>query len=400
MALARESGRGLMRRGLSPAAAALLLAACTRSPDPADQTMRAYELSLAVSPAASFVAWHGGPDDRSAIYVQRADAEGRLAGALIRVSDGKRLAYEPDLILAGGRPVVAWYEKDPGTGALSVRLAGLDRAGKRLWLVPVGDAALAARNPVVRLVRDRLHIAWIAQAGAAGADNAAGVWHQAFSLAGEAQGPAEKIGEANRDTWNLNAAVSGETFIVTYDAALGTKAHELQMLAVTGKQVLHRQLSPDDGKPSLYPDMQVSDAGEAALTWFDQKDGNREVYLLVAPLGTLEAGDRPGAIRVTTDKGESIGAYVAWNGPVLGLAWSDDMSGRRELYTEMFSASGQSLGPARQVGASEGHASVPAIRASGAGFLMAWNDYVATGNDGHGTLVSSHVRLKWVAARP
>lgn len=376
-------------------AAVLLLAGCSRGAEP---PMRSYELSLAVSPAGSFAAWHGGPHDRSAIYVQRVDAAGRLVGAPVRVSDGKRLAYEPDLILAGDRLVIAWYEKDSRTGALSVRLAALDRAGKLLWLAPVADEAPAARNPVVRLIGDRLHIAWIEQAGAAGKGNEASVRHQVFSLAGKAEGPPETIGEANRDTWNLNAAVRGETFIVTYDAALGTKAHELQMLEVTGKQVRRQQLSPDDGKPSLYPDLQLNGAGEAALTWFDRKDGNSEVYLLVAPLGTLEAGAAPDPVRVTRDKGESIGAYLAWNGPVVGLAWSDDMSGRRELYVQAFSASGQSLGPARQIGASEGRASVPAIRASGAGFLVAWNDYVMTGSGGHATLKSSQARLMWVAA--
>lgn len=382
--------RGRDVRSLAIISIALLLAGCARGPVLVERRMRAQELSLAVTPAGSFVAWHGGFNDGSSIYVQEV-ADGQLVGSATRISDGKRLAYEPDLIAAGDRMFVAWYEKDLGTRALSVWMAGLDLTGGILWRYRLDDGTHVSRNPVVRLVGDRLHVAWIEQAGA---DNEASVWHQQFSLAGTAETPPEQIGEANRDTWNLNATVSGKSLIVTYDAALAMRAHELQMLVLSGKDVRRRQLSPDDGQASLYPDLQVNDAGQAALTWFDEKDGNREVYLLLAPLEALVTDTMPKAIRITMDKGESIGAYVAWNGSVVGLAWSDNTTGRHELYTQMFLASGRPVGPPRRISASEGQASVPSIRMSGAGFLVAWNDYITISGNGHERLRSSKVCLR------
>ncbi|QKS01190.1 hypothetical protein F9288_17315 [Sphingomonas sp. CL5.1] len=363
---------------------------------PPGQGMRAYELSLAVSPAESFTAWHGGTGAGSAIFVQRVGGHAQLTGAPMRVSDGKRLAYEPDLILAGRRLVLAWYEKDPASGALSARLAAMDPRGRLLWRVRLGTAGAVSRNPVVRVIGGAIHVAWIEQAGPPGPDNRAGVWYQVFSPDGGAVAPARMIGEANRDTWNLNAATAGHSFIITYDAALGTKAHELRMLVVTGDTVRRVRLSTDDGKASLYPDLQLSRDGTAALTWFDEKDGNREVYLQVAPLDALGAANGPKPVRITHDRGESIGAYLAWNGSTLGLAWSDDPYGRREVFAELFDETGRALGAPRQLGNSEGRASTPAIRASGAGFLIAWNDYVATGSGAHETVRTSRARLEWI----
>ena len=49
--------------------------------------------------------------------------------------------------------------------------------------------------------------------------------------------------------------------------------------------------------------------------------------------------------RVTSTPGQSIGAYVAWNGRHFGLAWSDDTDGRHEIYFQPFEADGT---PARE----------------------------------------------------
>lgn len=383
-----------MRLRRAIAVCAVGLAGCTPALDP---QMRAHELSLAVDGATSFAAWHGGMDDASAIYVQRIDATGHFSGTPHRISNGKRLAYEPDLILGRNQLVLAWYEKDPATRQLGAQLASASQDGELLWSARLGDPKRTARNPVVRIAGGRIHVAWIEQATTEGPDNRAEVWHQIFSPDGKAETSAARIGEANRDTWNLNATVSGDRFILVYDAALGTKAHELQMLVLDGRNARHVQLSGDDGKASLYPDLQVDASGNAALTWFDEKDGNREIYLQIAPFDALGISARPGSIRVTHNDGESIGAYAAWNGGIVGLAWSDERAGRRELFTQQFDAKGDALAPSRQLGRSEGRASVPAIRASGSGFLVAWNDYVAPAGNGHGAQSSSQAKLAWVA---
>jgi len=361
--------------------------------------MRAYEMSLAVGPAGAYAAWHGGRGEGSSIHIQKVTPDGQLSGMAMPVSDGRRLAYEPDLLLAGDRLIVAWYEKDAATGQLTAMMAGLDGNGGLLWRVPLADEAVKTRNPVVRQIGRHLHVAWLQQAATEQGGEAA-VWHRRFSLAGVAETRPRRIGSANATSWNLNASVYGASLVVTYDAARGTAAHELHMLVVTDETVRHRQLSADDGHASLYPDIQVNRQGRAALTWFDERDGNREVYLIVAPFEDFLTGHLPPPMRITEDKGESIGAYLAWNGPTLGLVWSDEPGGSREIFVGRFSDDGHPLDVVRQLGTSAGRASIPAIRASGTGFLVAWNDYEATAEGGHMPGTASTARLAWVPGAP
>jgi len=359
--------------------------------------MRAYELSLATGEAGQFAAWHGGPHDGSSIYVQQIDGNGRLSGKPARVSDGQRLAYEPDLIFGEGQLIVAWYEKTPDTGQLSARMAGLDLHGRLLWTTPLTDQSLQTRNPVIRRIGKDVHVAWLQQSTTA-RESEATIWYRRFSLEGVPETPPRRIGRASWDTWNLNAAVHGKHFIITYDAAQNTAAHELHMLDVTADDVRHHLLSVDDGQPSLYPDLQINAAGQAALTWFDKRDGNEEIYLIVAPLELLGTNSMPAPRRITNDKSASIGAYAAWNGATLGLAWSDSPYGSREIFVEIFDSTGRSFGPRRAISASRGQASIPAIRPSASGFLVAWNDYTADKGDAHGTDTSSVAEFKWVPA--
>jgi len=373
--------------------AVLFLCHCAPITDRDADEMRAHELSIAVGPGRTFAAWHGGFGKGSSIYIQEIDTRGSFKASPIRVSEGNLLAYEPDLVIAGTHPVIAWYEKDPADGRLSAWLAGLTSEGNRQWVVRLGDRESSSRNPVVRVIGDKLHVAWIEQALRDNGDNQSSIRHQVFTLSGKALAPAHEIGRANRDTWNLNATTSGNRFIVAYDAALSTQAHELHMLVVSGQDVLHRSLSGNDGYASLYPDLQVNASGRAALTWFDERDGNQEVYLLAAPLDTFVTGALPPPERISHSDEASIGAYLSWNGEVIGLAWSDEEAGQRQIFTRTFEANGTPLGPVRHFAPVEGSASVPAIRARGADFLLAWNDYVIASGSVHSDVKASHARI-------
>lgn len=348
--------------------------------------MRFHEPSLAVADQGTFVAWHGGTGDGSSIYIQQIDRRQHLIGHPIAVSDGQRLAYEPDLVKASDHLVVAWYERDKSTGDLSVWLAGLTGAGHRKWMIPLSAGGDQARNPVVRPVGGHLEVAWIEQPATNDGSNSATIWHQRISLTGEAMGPPQLIGQANRDTWNLNATVADGQFVVVYDAMLGSKTHELHMLIVGEAGAQHRNLSEDDGHPSLYPDLQVNHSRHAALTWFDGRDGNHEVYLRAVPFDRLGDGREASEFRVTNSPEDTIGAYVAWNGNTIGLAWTDRVSNQRDIFAQTFASDGSPLGPIRRLSSTREDAGVPSIRAYGPGFLVAWNDYVI--KDGTATHMS------------
>src|SRR5262245_715460 len=66
--------------------------------------------------------------------------------------------------------------------------------------------------------------------------------------------------------------------------------------------------------------------------WFDERDGNREVYLFVGSERELSGGVDNRALQVTSTPGESIGAYVAWNARRhrFGLVWCDSTEGQHD----------------------------------------------------------------------
>jgi hypothetical protein len=116
-----------------------------------------------------------------------------------------------------------------------------------------------------------------------------------------------------------------------------------------------------------------------ALTWFDERDGNREVYLAVAPAAELLLSVEEHARRVTLTPGASIGAYVAWNRDRVGLAWSDNTAGNYEVFFQPFDAAGNALAPARALSDTPTSSLIPAIEPWRDGFALAW-DEVALGS--------------------
>jgi hypothetical protein len=113
------------------------------------------------------------------------------------------------------------------------------------------------------------------------------------------------------------------------------------------------------------------------LTWFDAKDGNTEVYLWTGASAAASGEVEAQARRVTTTSGESIGAYVTWNGSRVGLAWSDNTEGQHEVYFQPFDAAGGPLSGPVRVTMNTTSSLIPAIEPWGDGFALAWNEYVA-----------------------
>jgi hypothetical protein len=380
-------------RAAPPSAGALagifaLTVACSGSHVVSSGNMRAYEVSLAVSGPLVALAWHGGTGDRNAIYMEWLDGDGRATSAPARVTNTPNDAYEPDLQLVGRVPIVAWYEKDLQRGTSSAWLARLDVHGHLLWRRALSAAGGSARNPVVRTLAGAIAVAWIETP--AGSDAMPEVWAARYDLEGRQLTPPVRAGPANADTWNLNAAIDAKgAFYIVYDAAIGTRTHELRLAIVDHDEARNISLIPDDGLPRVYPDIRFSRSGSAAITWFDEHDGTDQVEFEVLSAATLGSGHVPPWSKVTAVPSSSFGSYLAWNADRLELAWCDNRTGRFEVYVRTFDASGKPLGQEHRVSDPAATGSIPSVQPYGSGFLVAWNEYRSRGGPGHGHILSS-----------
>jgi hypothetical protein len=353
----------------------LVVGSCSHGQDPrpiqvSDSPAGAFEAALAPMGDHLAVAWYDTRDGNGEIYVRLLDRNGRPAGPERRLTVDAEESYEPSLDPLGHGLVVAWYDKKPD-GTLTARLGAWSLDGSPRWALVLGSPA---RNPVVRASEGSIFCAWIQ--GAPGGTEA--VWTGWWTPAGVPRVVPRPIAVASRTTWNLNAVLDGSDVAwVTFDAVAGTRANELVLARVDAVGVSSvARLTTDDGFASKYPDVAVHD-GRAAIAWYDLRDGNPEVYLAALPTddllstGQLEARAR----RVTTTPGESIGAYVAWSGNRIGLAWSDATEGQHEIYWQMFDASNRPIGEPRRVTRTLTSSLIPAIRPWRAGFALAWNEY-------------------------
>ena len=97
------------------------------------------------------------------------------------------------------------------------------------------------------------------------------------------------------------------------------------------------------------------------------------------------------ALRVTESPGESIGAYVAWNGDRVGLAWSDDSAGQHEVHFKTFDAAGNVLTGTRRLTHTATASLIPAIQSRADGFMLAWNEVAADPSGIHGPETRSEI---------
>ena len=371
-----------MRR--SAAVLLALSAGCGRADFTAITATRAgaHEASLAPFGDGLVAAWYDTRDGHPEIYLRRLDADGRPAGPELRLTTTNGAAYEADVQPLGSTLIVGWYDKAPD-GALVPRLGAWTASGASLWTKALSSKG---RNTVVRTGAGAIFAAWIEDETAERAGLWAGWWRGDGS---ELIAP-RRLADAGRTTWTLNAAIDPAASPgrprawVAFDAKAGTQAEELFVVDIGEKETRVVQLTPDDGFASKYPDVALA-GDRAAVTWFDVKDGNEEVYLAAGGRDLFDGSGRLHARRVTMTPGHSIGAYLAWNGDRLGLAWCDDSDGgQHDVFVQAFAPVGEPAGPPMRVTQTPVSSLIPAIEPWKSGFALAWNEYEGASAASHG----------------
>jgi hypothetical protein len=342
----------------------------------------AYGAALATDEAGFAVAWYDTRDGNPEIYLRLLDDTGRPAGAERRLTQSPEASYEASIERVGDAFVVAWYEQG-ANGRPTAMLGAWNRDGHREWVTTVHDDS---RNPVIRTDGKTIVCAWIH----AEADGHEAVWVGAWDESGQQSRAPARVGPASKNTWNLNLDLRGSDAWVVFDAATSTRSSEVFLGRVGPSGINLQRLTRDDGAASKYPDLTVDGEGRVALTWYDMRDGNDEVYLYVGQESELrgELDDR--ARRITTTEGESVGAYATWNDGRLGLAWSDKTPGAHEIYFQTFDGQGMPLESARRLTRTDAWSLVPAIRPWRKGFALTWTEYLPASekiHDGTGEVV-------------
>jgi hypothetical protein len=338
--------------------------------------MGAYEPALVTDASGFAVAWYDTRDGNAEIYLRLLDENGNPSSAERRLTETVELSYEPSLERFDDSFAIAWYEQT-SDGRQTAMLGVWNRDGSQKWTQAI---APSSRNPVIVSDGRAIIAAWIQMDTDATESVFLGTWDQD----GHESRARARVGPVSKTTWSLNLAVDRSGAWIVFDAATSTRASELFLGRADGSGVHLERLTRDDGAESKFPDLKISDEGRVALTWYDMRDGNDEVYLFVGGESDLhgEIDDRSRRISVTD--GESIGAYLAWNGEEIGLAWSDKTPGVHDVFFERFDRTGAPLGAEQRITRTTTTWSlVPAIRRWRKGFALAWTEYQPTSSQIH-----------------
>jgi len=350
-------------------ASALFIAACSDTPVQISYSRTgAYEVGMAPLGDGFVVAWYDRRDGNGEIYMRLVDATGRPAGPERRLTNSPDDSFEASIDRLGDGVVVGWYDESE-QGQQTAKLGLWSRDGTSRWVRTFDSGT---RNPVVRTAAAGIFCAWVKMEGDGHEAVFAGWWDEQ----GRPRAPPVRLGAASKTTWNMNAAIDEQGIPwVVFDTEVSTGASEVYVAKVDGPSTSAVRLTKDDGAPSKYPDLAIGAGGRMALSWQDERDGNVEVYLLTGVLGDLSGEIDGRSRRVTNTPGETIGAYLAWNGDRIGLSWSDKTSGQHEVYFESFDATGMPREAARRLTGNTTWSLVPAIRPRSDGFALAWNEY-------------------------
>ena len=271
-----------------------LLTACRSTPTPvqvSQSSAGAYEAALVTDADGLAVAWYDTRDGNAEIYLRLLDSTGHPSSPERRLTETPDASYEASLERLGDSFLAAWYEQTT-VGQQTAMLGAWTRDGTRKWTHAI---ATGSRNPVIRTAGHAVVAAWI-QAEDDGTEN---VWVGSWGEDGTEQRPRTRVGPASKTTWNLNLDLNGSEAWVAFDAATSTRSSELFVARVDPSGVRLERVTRDDGAMSEYPDVALDGQGRVALTRYDMRDGNDEIYLFVGRVSDLrgDLDDRAGASR-------------------------------------------------------------------------------------------------------
>ena len=119
---------------------------------------------------------------------------------------------------------------------------------------------------------------------------------------------------------------------------------------------------------SGYPAMVWSGA-EYGITWFDDRDGNEEIYF--ARMNS--SGEQIGSdLRLTIDNSDSVFPSIAWNGDGYGIAWGDERAGYGDIYFARVDPDGNKIGSDIPLNTETLWAANPSLVWSGSGYGVTW----------------------------
>lgn len=126
----------------------------------------------------------------------------------------------------------------------------------------------------------------------------------------------------------------------------------------------------NDSFPSIYPAIAASEAG-IHLAWEEHRHGNGEIYYK----RSIDGGATWGIdTRLTNNNAQSFSPSIATSGEDVNIAWFDQRDGNDEIYDKHSTDAGSNWGSDKRVTMDADVSNYPSVSVSGSSVHLAWFD--------------------------
>lgn len=136
------------------------------------------------------------------------------------------------------------------------------------------------------------------------------------------------------------------------------------------KLIADQLISEDGGEHSKTPSLAWTGT-EYGVSWFDRRDGNREIYFSRIDADGAEIGTD---VRSTESGGDSWNPALVWAGSVYGVSWYDERDGNSEIYFVRIGADGTKIGADSRITNAVGDSMYPSLIHTGTDYGVSWQD--------------------------
>jgi hypothetical protein len=366
-----------------------------------------YPVSVADGAGGTFVIWVDDRNGSGDIYAQKISATGTVQwttdGVPLCTAGGEQ--FSPAVVAddAGGA-IVTWSDGRSGTHDLYAQR--ISAAGTPAWTangVALCTAGGSQWSPaIVADGEGGAVIAWLDGRNGGNDD----LYAQRISAAGAVQWAANGVALCTAPSspgslaiasdgaggaivaWDDYRTSSYDIYVQRISAAGAAQwtANGVALCAATGGQY----------SPSIVSD----DAGGAIVTWFDQRNGDYDIYAQRILAGGMAYWTANGVALCTNTAEQYYPAIVANGAGGALVTWFDQRSGNYDIYAQKISLTGAVQWTANGVAlcTASGTQWYPAIVADGAGgAIVTWTDARGASDDIYAQKISTGGAVQWTA---
>ncbi|MCX6162606.1 MAG: T9SS type A sorting domain-containing protein [Ignavibacteriae bacterium] len=279
--------------------------------------------SVAVSGLLVHVVWRDSRDGNIEIYYKRSLDGGINCGADTRLTNDTAYSYRPSLSVSGSLVQIVWYDYRNGNNDIYYKRStdGGINCGTDMRLT--NDPASSVM-PSVAVSGSTIHIVWQDSR-----DGNSEIYYKRSTDGGSTWGTDTRLTNNPAPSYYPSVAVSGSgVHVVWFDDRDGNNEIYYKRSSDGGLNWDVDTRLTNDPAYSGVPNIAVSGTN-VHFVWQDQRDGNHEIYYKCSSDGGLNWG---ADTRLTNNSSVSTQTSISISGSVIHVIWVDLRDGNQEIY--------------------------------------------------------------------